>query len=307
MDGIRLAEPGEHVAQAIERQEWLAPAEDRLQRAVSAAFRAGGTLGQRVKDFLHGTWLGHPLHPVLTDIPIGAWTVAAVLDVAEATGGGHRWDPPSGRADAAIAVGVAGAVAAAAAGITDWQHTSGRPRRTGLVHALLNSAALGLYLGSLALRRQGHRPAGRGLALAGFGVMLASAYLGGRLVYHDRVGVDHAERDTRTEGFTRALAEGELAEGVPRRVEVGGVRVVLVRRGVHVRALGDVCSHLGGPLSEGTVQGEAITCPWHGSTFALEDGRVLAGPATMPQPRFEARVRNGYVEVRRLPEAALAA
>ena len=109
------------------------------------------------------------------------------------------------------------------------------------------------------------------------------------------------------EGFTRALAEGELAEGVPRRVEVGGVRVVLVRRGVHVRALGDLCSHLGGPLSEGAVQGEAITCPWHGSTFALEDGRVLAGPATMPQPRFEARVRNGYVEVRRLPEAALAA
>jgi nitrite reductase/ring-hydroxylating ferredoxin subunit len=175
------------------------------------------------------------------------------------------------------------------------------------VHALLNSAALGLYVGSLALRRRGRRPAGRGLALAGFGVVLASAYLGGRLVYHDRVGVDHAERDAGAEGFTRALPEGDLAEGVPKRAEVGGVRVVLVRRGAHIFALGDVCSHLGGPLSEGTVEKGAITCPWHDSTFALEDGRVLCGPATMPQPRLEARVRNGYVEVRRLPEAALAA
>jgi len=307
MHGIRLADVTERAVQAIERQQWLAPAEDRLQRAVGAAFASGGAVGQRVKDFLHGTWLGHPLHPVLTDVPVGAWTVAAVLDVAEAAGNGRSWAPPARRADQAIAVGVVGAVAAAVAGMTDWQHTAGSPRRTGLVHAVLNSVALGMYAGSLALRRRGRRPAGRGLALAGFGVMLASAYLGGRLVYHDRIGVDHAERDAGPDKFTRALPAGDLADGRPRRVEVSGVRVVLVRRGGRVDALGEVCTHLGGPLAEGTVEGGALACPWHGSTFALEDGRVLCGPATMPQPRFEARVRDGYVEVRRAPEAALAA
>lgn len=305
MNGIRLAEVTERAAQAIERQHWLTPAEDGLQRAVSAAFRSGGAVGQRVKDFLHGTWLGHPLHPVLTDIPVGAWTAAAVFDLAEATGNGRAGRPR--RADGAIAVGVVGAVAAALAGVTDWQHTSGGPRRTGLVHAALNSVALGMYVGSLALRRGGRRAAGRRLALAGFGVMLASAYLGGRLVYHDRVGVDHAEREAGPTDFVRALLAAELPEGAPRRVDVAGVRVVLVRQGSRVHALGEVCAHLGGPLAEGTVQDGGLTCPWHGSTFALEDGRVLAGPATLPQPRFEARVRDGYVEVRRIPDPALAA
>lgn len=305
MSGIRLADVTERAVQAIERQDWLAPAEDNLQRVVSAAFGAGGAVGQRVKDLLHGTWLGHPLHPVLTDIPVGAWTAAALFDLAEATGDGQAGRDR--RADGAIAVGVVGAVAAALAGMTDWQHTSGASRRTGLVHAALNSVALGMYVGSLVLRRSGHRPAGRGLALAGFGVMLASAYLGGRLVYHDRVGVDHAERAAGPDDFVRALPAAELLEDRPRCAEVAGVRVVLVRRGSRIHALGAVCSHLGGPLAEGTVQDGGLTCPWHGSTFALDDGRVLTGPATLPQPRFEARVRDGYVEVRRMPDAALAA
>jgi nitrite reductase/ring-hydroxylating ferredoxin subunit/uncharacterized membrane protein len=307
MDGIGRLALTERAVQAIERQHWLAPLEERLQRAVSAAFRSGGAVGRRAKDVLHGTWLGHPLHSVLTDIPVGAWTAAAVFDLAEATGHRHAWAPGARRADDAIAVGVVGAVAAALAGMTDWAHASGPPRRTGLVHAWLNSVALGLYGGSLVLRRRGRRPAGRGLALAGFGVMLASAYLGGRLVYHDRIGVDHAERDAGPEDFTRALPVSELVEATPRRVDVAGVRIVLVRQGPRVDALGEACAHLGGPLAEGTVHGNALTCPWHGSTFGLEDGCVRAGPATMPQPRFETRVRGGYIEVRRVPAAALAA
>lgn len=305
MNGIRLAELAERAVQVIERQHWLALAEHRLQRIVGASFR--GVTGQRVKDFLHGTWLGHPLHPVLTDVPVGAWTAAAVFDVAETAGHGRSWAPPAGRADDAIAVGVAGAVVAALAGLTDWQHTAGAPRRTGLVHAALNSVALGMYVGSLVLRRRGRRPAGRRLALAGFGVMLASAYLGGRLVYHDRIGVDHADRNTGPETFTRVLSLDDLTEGMPRRVEVAGVTMVLIRRGSRIHALGEACAHLGGPLADGVVHEDSVTCPWHGSTFALEDGRVLSGPATMPQPRFETRVRDGYVEVRRSGAAALAA
>jgi nitrite reductase/ring-hydroxylating ferredoxin subunit len=137
-------------------------------------------------------------------------------------------------------------------------------------------------------------------------VLLASAYLGGRLVYQHRIGVDHADR-RRPEGFTRAVRADELREGQPRRAEVEGVAIVLVRRGDRIHALGERCSHLGGPLSEGHVQDGSIVCPWHGSRFALEDGRVLDGPATIPQPCLETRVREGYVEVRRREAPAGAA
>jgi nitrite reductase/ring-hydroxylating ferredoxin subunit/uncharacterized membrane protein len=293
----RPAAIGERAALAIERQERLQRLEERLQRSVSAAFRAAGAGGRAVKNLLHGTWLGHPLHPVLTDVPIGAWTAALALDAADTAAGGRR-DGFRRGADGAIRVGIAGAVAAALAGLTDWQHTGGPARRAGLAHAALNTAALALYTGSLVLRRRRARRAGRGLAGAGFGVLLASAYLGGRLVYHHRVGVDHADREG-VEGFARALRESDLLDGQPRRAEVEGVRIVLVRRDGRIHALGERCSHLGGPLAEGEVRGDGLVCPWHGSRFALTDGRVLDGPATMPQPCFETRVRDGYVEVRR--------
>jgi len=277
------------------------------QRAVVAAFKAGGSAGRAVKNFLHGTWLGHPLHPALTDVPLGAWTTALVFDTLDAGGRGWPWQPAARRrADAAILVGIAGAVGAALAGLTDWQHTDGRARRTGLAHAALNTVALGLYTSSLIVRRRGSRGTGRSLAVAGFGMVMASAWLGGRLVYRDRVGVDHAQRDE-PEGFLRALRESELREGQPVRAEISGLRVVLVKRDGRVYAIGERCSHLGGPLAEGEVRDDSIVCPWHGSRFALADGRVLDGPATMPQPCFEARVRDGFVEVRRRPEAGLAA
>jgi nitrite reductase/ring-hydroxylating ferredoxin subunit/uncharacterized membrane protein len=292
----------ERAARAIEHQDRLRPIEDALQRAVVAVFRAGGARGQAVKNLLHGTWLGHPLHPVLTDVPLGAWTAALVFDVLDARDGEGRW---CHRADGAVGVGIAGAVAAALAGLTDWQHTEGAPRRTGVVHALLNTVALGLYTGSLLSRRAGARRDGRALAGLGFAVLIASAYLGGRLVYHHRIGIDHAQREA-PEGFGRALLETELVEGRPRRAEVGGVSVVLVRHHGGIYALGERCAHLGGPLSEGETHEASIVCPWHGSRFALDDGRVLDGPATMPQPCFETRVRDGYVEVRPAVDRAAA-
>jgi nitrite reductase/ring-hydroxylating ferredoxin subunit len=305
----RPAELGERAARAIDRQDWLAPVEDTLQGAIGAAFRAGGAVGQRVKDFLHGTWLGHPLHPVLTDVPIGAWTTALVFDVLDRSRRHGWWTRRAlqRRADDAITVGVVGAVGAALAGITDWQHTGGGARRTGLAHAALNTVALACYGGSLALRARGARAEGRSLAYAGYAVLLASAYLGGRLVYHHRVGVDHAERDAAPAEFARALRDTELPEGQHRRVEVAGVAVLLVRRAGRVHALGERCSHMGGPLAEGEVWDDSVVCPWHGSRFALEDGRVLGGPATMPQPCFETRVRNGWIEVRRAADAFAAA
>ena len=307
MSDARLSGLAESAARGIERQEWMAPVEDALQRAVAAAFKAGGNAGRAVKNFLHGTWLGHPLHPALTDVPLGAWTTALVFDTLDAGSRGWPWQTAARRrADDAILVGIVGAVGAALAGLTDWQHTNGTARRTGLAHAALNTVALGLYTGSLVVRRRGSRGAGRSLAVAGFGMVMASAWLGGRLVYRERVGVDHAQREE-PEGFLRALRESELREGQPVRAEIDGLRVVLVKRNGRVYAIGERCSHLGGPLAEGEVRDDSIVCPWHGSRFALADGRVLDGPATMPQPCFETRLRDGYVEVRRRPEAGLAA
>jgi nitrite reductase/ring-hydroxylating ferredoxin subunit/uncharacterized membrane protein len=282
----------EAAVESLAREQWLEPLADRLQRAVVAAFQAGGATGRRIRDFLHGTWLGHPLHPVLTDVPLGAWTVATVLDLS-GRDNRHR----DRAADAAIGVGLAGAVGAAVTGITDWQHTVAEERRVGLLHGLLNLSATGLYAISLALRLRGDRTAGRTIGGLGFTVALGAAYLGGHLVYRKRIGVDHAPHADWGD-FATALPEAELRESVPQRVDVRGVPVVLIRRAGRIYALADSCAHLGGPLSEGQIDDVAIRCPWHGSRFALDDGTVLEGPSTFPQPCFDVRVRAGQIEVR---------
>ena len=289
----RRRQIGEAAIRAIERQDWLDAVGDRLQKAVAATFQAGGGAGRRVRDFLHGTWLGHPLHPALTDIPIGAWTTALLLD---AVGGNTRG--VSRAADAAIGLGIVGAAGAAVTGLTDWHHTVGGDRRIGVGHALLNTAALGLYVTAFTLRRRGARDVGRGVAGLGFLVSMAAAYIGGSLVYKKRIGVDHAARPESWSDFVTVLSDTELPEGTTRRVEARGVPVVLVRRGGQVYALGESCAHLGGPLSEGRLEGDAIRCPWHGSLFALEDGRILEGPSTYPQTCFDVRLRAGQIEVR---------
>jgi nitrite reductase/ring-hydroxylating ferredoxin subunit/uncharacterized membrane protein len=289
----QIRQVGEAAIEVIERQHWLDAIGTRLQKAVTAAFSAGGESGRRVRDFLHGTWLGHPLHPVLTDIPIGAWTSALVLD-AMATERNRL-----GRAaDAAIAVGLAGAAGAAVTGLTDWQHTADEDRRVGLSHGMLNVGATALYVTALSLRRGGARDLGRVVAGAGFVVAMTAAYLGGNLVYRKRLGVDRAERPEAWTDFVAVMRDDQLEEGRPRRLEAKGVSIALVRRQGRVYAIGDRCAHMGGPLSEGAVEGDALRCPWHGSLFALEDGRVLEGPSTYPQPCFETRVRAGQIEVR---------
>src|SRR5690349_2875370 len=141
----------EHRAlQVIDRQDWLEPIGDQLQQAVTAVYDQAGDAGQKIKNALHGTWLGHPLHPVLTDIPVGAWTAAAVMDAMHDITGQRAY---ARGADAAIAVGLAGAVGAAITGLTDWQATDGRASRIGLVHALMNATGALRYAGSLAARK----------------------------------------------------------------------------------------------------------------------------------------------------------
>jgi nitrite reductase/ring-hydroxylating ferredoxin subunit/uncharacterized membrane protein len=289
----------ERAVDVAARQRQLDSLADALQRRIRAAYGAGGAVGRRVQDVLHGTWLGHPLHSALTDVPIGAWSTGVALDVL----GSRRRQPGMEQAaDTAIGLGIAGALAAAIAGLTDWQHTDGEARRTGLLHALGNTVALGLFTSSWLLRKGGLRSGGRATALAGLGALLVSAYLGGRLVYRHRIGVSHADPEAGPRRFVDVLRDSDLAEGELRRVEADGTPIVLVRQTGKIFALDARCSHLGGPLDEGRLLDDSVRCPWHGSRFALKDGRVLDGPAVVPQPCFDTRVRGGRIEVRRRPD-----
>lgn len=281
----------------IANQDWLQTGGDALQPAIVNAFEAGGKTGKQIKNVLHGTWLGHPLHPAITDVPVGAWTTAAVLDGMELLGE-KKYAPG---ADAAVAVGLAGAVGAAVTGLTDWTGTTKERRKVGLMHGLLNAGAAALYATSLVLRkRESSRGTAIGLSMLGYGIVGFSAYLGAHLVYGMQVGVDHtATADMPPKDFVSVLPENELPENTMRCVKAGEVPVLLARKEGRMFALAHTCSHLGGPLSEGDLlEGNHVRCPWHGSVFSLEDGRVEEGPATEPQPKYEVRVNAGQIEVR---------
>ena len=268
-----------------------------LSKAVRDAYEAAGPTGRQIKDALHGKWLGHPLHPVLTDVPLGAWTTALALDAA---GNG---DPGLRRAATfAIGVGLVGAAGAAVTGLTDWSETGGTARREGLVHGLLNVTATALFATAFALRRKGSHEGGRTCAWTGYTIALGSAYLGGDLVYRQRIGVTHADGSLPT-GFTPVIDSAALAENSMVRARAGSIDLLLVRQHGRVCALVHACSHLGGPLSEGTLKDGSVVCPWHGSEFALDDGRVLNGPATHNQPCLVVRERDGRVEVKVAPPA----
>ena len=280
--------PLEQLARALGNQESLDSLATPLQEAIRSLFKG------EVKDLLHGKWLGHPLHPALIDLPLGSWTLAAIFDALEVAGV-HEGKV----ADKAIGIGLLGAVAAAVAGLNDWSETDNRAKRIGLVHGVMNLTATALYAISLPTRRRS-RSSGIALSMTAFGVALTSAWLGGHLTYGEQIGVDHtATADAGTpKKFTPVLAEAKLAENKPMKVDADGVAVVLVKQGDAIYALRETCTHLGGPLSEGKLDGDSIICPWHSSRFCLKDGRVLDSPAVYPERVFDVRVRDGQIEVR---------
>ncbi|HEY2435163.1 MAG TPA: Rieske 2Fe-2S domain-containing protein [Vicinamibacterales bacterium] len=268
---------------------------DPLSQAVRGAYRLGGSAGEELKNATHGVWLGHPLHPVFTDVPIGAWTTALALDTAaDGDAGMER------AATFAIGVGLAGALGAAVTGLTDWSETRGASRRMGLVHGLLNLAATALMAAAFVQRRR-RAPigggGGRACAWTGYAVAAGSAYLGGTLVYDNRVGVTHAVEDP-PDGFVAVADSESLGENAMTCVHAGDAHVLLVRQHGRLHALAHSCAHLGGPLSEGTLKDGSVVCPWHGSEFRLEDGAVIDGPSTHDQPRFDVREREGQIEVK---------
>jgi nitrite reductase/ring-hydroxylating ferredoxin subunit/uncharacterized membrane protein len=262
------------------------------------------------KSLLNGAYLGHPLHPVLTDVPITAWIIAAIFDII--------WliNPDSASwaargAQGAVLIGFLGALGAVATGLTDWSDTYGHERSVGLLHGLFNSTATLLYLISLLLRYNVFSgsidfslsaaesvPAAI-VGFVGLACVLYGAYLGGDLVFAIGTGVNHTAFEPVVEEFERVAPLDDVPQNALYKVVVAGVPVILIRMGTNVYALGATCTHAGGPLDEGELQGDAVQCPWHGSRFNIKSGRVLTGPATVAEPRYDTRVRDGYIEIKR--------
>ncbi len=290
----RQLTPLEPLVSRIESAEAL----DSAGKAVGKAVR--GRLGKgRLKDALSGTWLGHAVHPMLTDVVIGSFMSASLLDLLTPTDDGAA-------SERLIAVGLAAYVPTAAAGVNDWADTEPVDdgiRRAGLVHAGCNAIAASLYAASWRARRRGAQGRGAALGLTGMTILLAGGYLGGHLTLSKGVGPDQTVFDPGPTDWTPAADPSQLADSKPLRTVVGETPVLLLRDGENIFAIHDRCSHRGCSLSEGKLEGDEIVCACHGSRFDRRDGSVRGGPATAAQPSFQVRVENERVEVRRTEPA----
>lgn len=250
---------------------------------------------RRLKDILSGTWLGHPLHPMLTDLPIGFWTSAMALDVL----GGRR-----GRkgADRLVALGVLSALPTAISGMSDWSDTIGEDRRVGLAHAAGNTLAVALYGWSWTARARGRRAKGVAIGFLAAASATAGAYLGGHLAWRRGVNVDRHAFEHPPGGWVEAELAPDAAlaldAGEAVVVRAGEATVLLVHHDGRLQAISDTCGHAGGPLHQGQIDAGCVTCPWHGSVFRLDDGEVVHGPATAPQPAYDVRREGRRVMVR---------
>lgn len=275
---------------------------DRAQHVIQRAIGANRKPPRRVKSFLHGTWLGHPLHPAITDVPIGAWLLTGVLDVIWLIAP-HTAVWGARGAEAAVSVGVVAALGAAITGLADWSDTYGAERTVGLLHGALNLLAAVLYIVSAVLRFSsgtGESIPGAAVGFVGLIAVLVAAYLGGELVFGKGTNVNHTAWEAGSDTYEAVMPLADLPEKTLWRVRVADVPVVVLREGEQVYAIAATCTHAGGPLNEGELQGDVVQCPWHGSRFCLRDGKVLTGPATFAQPRYAVRVREGQLELRRV-------
>ena len=259
-----------------------------LDPAVSAGQRAARLIRPgRIRDALHGVWLGHPLHPVLAQAAAGAWLSASVLDLSPGQ------EAASGLLTFA---GLSAAVPAALAGAADWSEQHEQQMRVGVIHALGNALAIGLYSASLTVRGRRRRQV---LRLCGLVSASGAGLLGGHLAFRLAGGANHAEGVPHLvpPGWHYLMKSADLSEGKPVRQVVGEIPVVAVRARGAVRVLADRCSHMSGPLSEGDLNDGCLACPWHGSVFRIADGSVARGPATAPQPAFQVREVGGALQV----------
>jgi nitrite reductase/ring-hydroxylating ferredoxin subunit len=259
-----------------------------LDTLVSAGQRVARLIRPgKIRDGLHGVWLGHPLHPVLVQASAGAWLSASILDLF----GG---DEQASRH--LVTVGLTASVPAAVAGAADWSEQHEQQMRVGVVHAAGNIAAMSLYGASLISRRPRRS---RVLRLAGLAALSASGLLGGHISFRLAGGANHAEEVPHLvkPGWQYLMTASDLPEGKPVRELLGEIPVVAIRIDGAVHVLSDRCSHMSGPLSDSELVDGCLTCPWHGSVFRVADGSVARGPATAPQPAFQAREAGGAIQV----------
>jgi nitrite reductase/ring-hydroxylating ferredoxin subunit/uncharacterized membrane protein len=282
------------LAQLMAAQDrWARPLGDFNHRWLSALFRPIRPL----KDFANGTWLGHPLHSAITDIPIGTLLLAVVFDLLD----------QRVAADVSLVATALFMLAAAAAGAADYVDTDGTARTRASLHSTLMVVGLVLVLASLGARATGpiDRVVPIALSLVAFLVVIAGAFVGGEVVYALGNMVNrHAFRGAGAKWIALDVGGltniGELPPETPTKARAGINDLVLVRIGTTVHALHETCAHAGGPLAQGTVVDGCIQCPWHGSRFHLDDGRVARGPALYDQPAYEIRAaEGGGYEVRR--------
>lgn len=239
------------VGEFVESQSWLDKVANPVQRWLLQFFGQPGEPNRKLKDALNGTWLGHPLHPALTDIPIGAWTATTMLDLA--------WlfseDEGIARAaDLTLVLGLLGAVGSAVSGTADWSDLDGTDRRVGTMHGLLNVGLSVLNVGSWISRLTGNRRAGIALSTTAYLTSLFTAYLGGELSFAKGIGVNHVAWEGGSDDYVAVMNEQDLVEGKLTRVDVSGIPAVLLKQGNSIYAIGATCTHLGGPLDEGTYK-----------------------------------------------------
>ena len=281
----------------LRRQNWMEGWGDAIQGFVGSVYSGLGAPGRALKNAMHGTTvLGHPLHPAITDVPIGAWTAGVIADYAAHFT--HRLPTEAG--DIALIVGILGALLAAVSGYTDFHETFAQERRAALLHGLTNTVVLVVMVVSLALRwwaGAGAHPLAVALATVGWVLVLFGGYVGGHLVFGMATMVN---RSAVLDGFEGAVSVGQstdFPEGVLCRADAGGMPVLMIRRGGRLFGISNTCSHAGGPLNEGSFDGTVVTCPWHGSRFDVRNGKVCGGPATFGQPSLRVIEVDGTVTV----------
>lgn len=290
------------VATAPAPTPWTERLSDSLQNGVKALIGSNRKPPRRFKSLLHGTGGGHPLHPAITDVPIGAWLITAILDIIWLTDtSANAW-----AARAALVTVIAGVVASLGAfltGIADWSDTYGPERRVGLLHGSLNSLAILIYLASTLLRF-GDRAHDTSLAailgFVGVAIVITAAYLGGDMVFAKGTSVNHTAWEAAGEDYEPVMAVADATANKLYRVTAAGVPVLLLKLDEKFYAISATCTHAGGPLDEGELQGDVVQCPWHGSRFRVRTGQPVTGPATVAQPRYDVRVREGQIEVKRI-------
>jgi len=282
----------------VRSQGWLEPVGEFIQKVVGAIYGALGAPGRLLKDIVHGTKvLGHPLHPALTDVPLGAWVVGVTADLL------HYPIPalPTAVGDVGIAFGLIAGLGSAMSGYTDHHETFEHERRVATLHGLLMTLVLVLMTVSVVLRWKGGA-GGHGLAvlfaLVGVLIAVTGAYFGGHLVFGIGTMVNHNAFAVGPEEFVGVGQAGEFTEGGLKLVQAGEMPVLVTRVDGKLFAIANTCSHAGGPLNEGSIEGDVVTCPWHGSRFCVRDGAVRGGPATFSQPSLAVQEEDGQVNVK---------